>query len=271
MRSFLAALLLASAIPPGFAVAEIEQFFPARDNTLCQDPDGLLSNGGGQYLFAGRTVQTESFSRRRALLQFDLTGAIPAGSKIISASLQMYMSRTSTSSATVTLYRALADWGEGDSDALKEEGTGAPAAPGDATWIHRMYDDLLWNSPGGDFDPSESQSITVVGLGNYAWSSNTAMVADVQQWVDHPQSNFGWIVIGDEFIAQTAKRFNTREHPDLTRRPVLVVEFVQPIPASSTASILLLGIGLTWAAMIILKRNSDARWNKKASVTGERR
>ncbi len=262
MRRFLAIFVVASGVQSSLALAEIRQIFPVKDNTLFQDPDGLLSNGSGHYLFAGRTDQTDSFSRRRALLQFELAGMIPTGSQVISASLQMYMSRTSTSSTSVALHRALASWGEGASDAPKEEGTGAPAVPGDATWLHRVYDDLLWSSPGGDFDPSESQFITVVGLGNYTWPSNAAMVADVQNWVDHPQNNFGWIVIGTEVIAQTAKRFNSREHPDATRRPTLVVEYAPPVPASSAVSLLFFGVSLTVAGVIAMKRRPVSPCNK---------
>jgi hypothetical protein len=37
------------------------------------------------------------------------------------------------------------------------------------------------------------------------------MVADVQQWLDQPASNFGWIIIGNESQSGTSKRFNSRE------------------------------------------------------------
>jgi hypothetical protein len=50
-----------------------------RDNTLYEQPGGGLSNGAGQYVFAGTTVTSQ---RRRALLRFDVSGAIPAGSTV---------------------------------------------------------------------------------------------------------------------------------------------------------------------------------------------
>jgi hypothetical protein len=37
------------------------------------------------------------------------------------------------------------------------------------------------------------------------------MVADVQSWLNSPGSNFGWLVLGDESVAGSAKRFDTRE------------------------------------------------------------
>ena len=48
------------------------------------------------------------------------------------------------------------------------------------------------------------------------------MVADAQSWLDNPASNFGWLVLGDETGAATAKRFDTRESAS---PPILTIEF----------------------------------------------
>ena len=97
----------------------------SRDNTLYEQVGGGLSNGAGEYIFAGTTATTSL--RRRALLRFDVHAAVPAGSTVTSEALQLNMSRTISNAQPVSLHRVMADWGEGTSDALLEEGGGAAA------------------------------------------------------------------------------------------------------------------------------------------------
>ena len=56
------------------------------------------------------------------------------------------------------------------------------------------------------------------------------MTADVQSWLDTPASNFGWIVVGVEGTAGTAKRFDTRES---TTPPVLTIDYTAPAPPAA--------------------------------------
>jgi spore coat protein A len=197
---------------------------PSQDNTLFEDPNGSLSNGAGEHMFAGLT---DNLDLRRAVLAFDLS-SIPSNSTIESATLTLNMSRTKSNAVSVNLHRLLTDWGEGNSDAAGEEGAGA-AADGDpnhpdATWLHTAYPSSTWSSPGGDFDPNASASATVNRNGSYDWSS-TQMIDDLQIWLDEPDSNFGWIVIGDENHQKSVKRFDTRENSDPGKRPALEVVY----------------------------------------------
>jgi hypothetical protein len=92
----------------------------------------------------------------------------------------------------IELHRLLANWGEGTSQATREEGTGAPATLNDATWRHRFYDTIFWTTEGGDFSPTVSASQSVGPIGQYMWSS-AQMVADVQSWLDNrPATSVGW-------------------------------------------------------------------------------
>jgi len=226
----------------------------ARDGTLYQDVAGSLANGAGDYLFAGRTGQPNSLSRRRAVLRFNLGGQIPPFATITDVRFTLNMSRTETASSTVLAHRVLADWGEGDSDAPGEEGTGAPSEMNDATWVHTFYDTAIWLVPGGDYEPVASASRTVVGLGAYTWGSTSALVADVQEWVDDPATNHGWILIGPELLGGTAKRFDSREHPTPGNRPTLRVEFAPPVPAASTWGLVTLALLTTCAGSVRLRR-----------------
>jgi hypothetical protein len=69
---------------------------------------------------------------------------------------------------------------------------------------------------------SASQSVDATGF--YSWSG-PALVADVQSWLDNPQNNFGWVLIGNESVPQTAKRFDTRENIETSFRPALSVQY----------------------------------------------
>lgn len=203
----------------------------SRDNTLYESATGALSNGRGEYLFAGRTNQA-SDSLRRALVLFDLS-SIPPGSTVTSASLLLTMSKTISGAHVFELHPITADWGEGISDASGDEGAGAPSQSGDATWIHRFYNTNTWSSPGGDPAATVSASQSVSGTGSYAFGPSAQMTTDVQGWVSGPSTNFGWLVLGGESTAGSAKRFNSRENAAVSTRPVLAVDYV---PASSVGT-----------------------------------
>jgi MYXO-CTERM domain-containing protein len=200
----------------------------ARDNTLYDDGAGQLSNGGGTAMFAGNNAAGE---RRRALVYFDVAGHVPAGMTITGARLTLANSAANVSPVTISVHRVLEGWGEGASVAVGGgQGRGAQAEPGDATWLHRFYPGVFWSTPGGVFDPAASAWTVVGGVGLYAWESS-GLAADVQSFLDSPGSNHGWIIIGDESAAQTARRFSTREEPDPASRPVLEVTYI-PGPAA---------------------------------------
>jgi hypothetical protein len=188
---------------------------PARDNTLYESEIGAVSNGAGDFLFAGVTQNNDA---RRAVLAFDLTG-IPPWATVHAATLTLTMSKTIAGPSAVSLHRLLADWGEGASDAVGEEGAGALAQPGDATWIYTFFNTDEWATPGGDFAAAPSAATTVGGVGPYSWSS-AGLLADVAGWAADPAANFGWALRGDETGPGTAKRFNSRENssggPQLT-------------------------------------------------------
>ena len=206
--------------------AEQAVLSPVRDTTLYESTTGSLANGAGNYLFAGNNDENP-VRIRRALLAFDVRRAVPAGSVVSNVTLSLFMSRTKGREEPVTLHRVLMDWGEGLSHAEGEEGKGAPPQSGDATWLHRFYPMANWTSPGGDFASGASASTPVNKNGTYAWSS-ALMAADVQAWVDNPASDFGWLLRGNEASAQTAKRFESLQATDPTRRPQLIITFRPP-------------------------------------------
>ena len=219
---FFIPVLLAVFLLSGLAPATQVTLQPIKDNTLYQSATGSTSNGAGEYLFVGKTG---GGSVRRGLLAFGVAGNVPPGATINSVSLTLHMSRTVALNQTVSLHRVLAEWGEGTSNAGANEGGGAPATTGDATWLHRFYNTSFWTTQGGDFAATASASVSVGGIASYTWNSTPQLVADVQLWLDSGSQNFGWLVRGNESASSTAKRFDSSESLSATFRPALTINF----------------------------------------------
>jgi hypothetical protein len=198
----------------------------SKDNTLIEVADGSRSNALGDGIFTGRTNFFGGFTLRRAVIAFDVAAAIPPGATITDVTLHLYLLQSSPTSGTQTLalHRILADWGEGTS--ANFGGQGARSTPGDATWIHTFWPDTFWASAGGDFAAASSASLSVgIVPGVYTWGSTPEMVADVQSWIDDPGGSFGWIILNNEVLNGTAKKFASKENEEVTFRPVLEVAF----------------------------------------------
>lgn len=238
MRQLLLSIVV--ALVPALAVADVITIGAAKDNTIFSE-SGSLSNGAGYYLFAGTNGRGDI---RRGLLAFDIAASIPGGSTITGVTLRLHQSRTISSSQTISISRLTSDWGEAGSHASGEEGAGAAAQTGDATWTRSFFPGTAWGTSGGDFVAGASASASVAPLvGTYSWSSPT-MITDVQGWLDSG-SNFGWILRGNEAAAVTAMRFDTRDNLVAANRPSLEIEYTVPEPGS--LALLIAGTGLAAA------------------------
>ena len=195
-------------------LAQTVSLQPTKDNTMYSEGDS--SNGKGLYLFSG---VTNISNERRALLHFDLSGFVSPDS-VLSAQLQLYMSKTNNGTQTVNLYRLIRDWGEGKSDAIFEEGGGATALAGDATWNYAFYDTSAWTAPGGDFDTASTATFQVTNIGSYN-CTDAQVLADVKYWIENPNLNFGWIVIIKKKQG-SSKRFNSKDNPE--NPPTLILQ-----------------------------------------------
>ena len=106
-----------------------------RDNSIFSESNN--SGGAASTLFSGRNNRG---SPRRALLRYDVAGAIPAGSRVHRAALILHSSgaaQSETMAREFSLHRVLSDWGEGSSGkGGPGGGRGAKPTPKDATWKH---------------------------------------------------------------------------------------------------------------------------------------
>lgn len=205
------------------AASAIVALNPVADTTIF-DENADASDAKSPSLFAGRNNRD---AIRRAFLRFDFTSAIPAGVVVSSAELRLSLTRSNSGFVFASLYRVSAAWGEGTSNAGTPGGSGAPATAGDVTWTRRIYPGTFWLTPGGDTAPAATATALIgSSLTNYVFTTTPGLVADVQHWVDHPETNFGWQLRADETqIAPTAKRFGARESTDPTLAPLLLVTY----------------------------------------------
>lgn len=228
LARFAAALTLTTALfafeRPVHAQATTTTLEPSKDTSLYQDNGGSTANGAGPNLFIGRTNQSSTSSRRRALVEFDFS-SIPAGSVITSVSLEITrdMLAPTSSGQTVSMHRVTQEWGESLSLAGGPGGLGAPSVNGDATWIHTFFPSSNWTTAGGDFVATASAS--GASAAQTTINSTAALVADVQLFVDDDSMNHGWILLGNESVSGSAERYISREGPGVNFRPQLTVTF----------------------------------------------
>ena len=189
MRIF---IILIFSIFTGTALAETVTIEASQDNTLYESSQGALSNGAGSNIFSGQTNEGEI---RRAVVAFKDLSAIPAGATITSAKLHLYLNKTSADPTMLNLLRLQSDWGEGASDASGSEGKGAPAQMGDATWNHTFFDNMTWNTPGGDFSQASSATSASQASSSSAWrradtSSTGSMAASTSVMAARTRATF---------------------------------------------------------------------------------
>jgi len=91
----------------------------------------------------------------------------------------------------------------------------------------------------------------VGGSGMYVTLSSDQMAADIQAWLDNPDANFGWILLGDESVVgddvSSKRGFASFDHTTAAFRPTLSVGFV-PEPAVWVHCLILAVVlgGYTW-------------------------
>lgn len=206
-----------------------------KDNSIFQENPNN-SNGAAPTNVAGRNGSGYS---GRMLLAFDVATAIPTGATINTASLALNCSQTSAfaGSQIFFLHKLLEDWGEGTNNS-SFYGLGAAAVTGSATWNNAFHNTIPWSSLGGAFNVAGSSSTFVNAVGSYTWTG-TQVATDVQNWLNTPSTNFGWLLKGVETANNQAKGFDTRENSVAANRPQLSVNYTLPniIGTSDTLNI----------------------------------
>ena len=203
------------------SMASIVTNKPVQDATITEKtPD--TADGTGVVITSGTCGSACGVLSSRALLKFNLSNSIPSNAVITSAALTVKVVNAGATSSTFDLRKLLRDWNES------------------STWNTRLAPSTLWTVSGAsapvDFSSVITQTNFIPGVGTYTFASNSNMVADVQEWVNNPTNNFGWIVISEsQGTGQTERKFSSRE--DSANAPTLVVQF--SIPATPPQLLLL--------------------------------
>jgi hypothetical protein len=261
------------------AAANTMTFGPVQWNTLIQSTSAAnqLSNGQGD-IYVGRTNQDlngpATISIRRGLIEFNIAGSIPADATITGGSLTMCDIMGSNGNQTISLYDVLQAWGQGTSNTGNTNGAmGASPTNNDATWLYTVYDaanpalSSTWSLPGGYFSATLSGSATdnVAAGGLVTWSS-PQMVSDVQNWLNNPSDNFGWLMKGNESTGKTAKQYESDLSNDSEGCvPELTIQYTIPVPEPSSAVIAGAGMVLAggYAAVRGRVAGGGARWETR--------
>jgi hypothetical protein len=266
---------------PSTLRADVITLAPVQDATLLGGTDASGSTNNSEAnpgIYVGTDGQGNP---KRGLIEFNVAppvSGIPAGSTITGVDLELYMGNVAgggggsgngqTASETISLYDETQAWGKvtknvTNTSSLSMNGHGKPADPGDVTWNYAAYNTTAWNTLAGGNLTTNSASIAGItvgtNLGHYDWpsASNPAMVADVQNWLNNPSSNNGWLLVsGDETDAGTFRAFYSQEGSvsasNSAFAPVLTVTYT-PVPEPSGISLVAVGMP------ILLRRRSRNR------------
>ncbi len=179
-----------------------------RDTTIARIAEPVPAGARKTCRVNGRS--TRGASRETCvLLRWDLS-AIPPGSTVVSATLQLHVEE-GAAKRPFRIFPLMRPWNEAK-----------------ATWLVATPI-LPWDRRGADGPADRGKGVLAsppdgVGQGALTLGFTKAGVAVVQDWVNRPSANFG-IVLANNQNAEGAT-FCTREHGTAKRRPKLTVAFI---------------------------------------------
>ena len=279
--AILLGILFLLLLPTSSFCQESTVLFPVKDNTLIESSSGSFSNGSGAFIFAGRVGGPGDLTLRRAVFQFDVESALPNPVDIQDISLTLTVIQSGDGGAqNVSLHRVLSDWGEGTSSA--SGGQGDLSSDNDATWIHTFYPSAEWGVPGGHFVANPSATLELGSSGTFVIENQLGLLADLEFWIENPDQNFGWILLGDESGRdKTVQKIGSRENNTESQRPQLAVTYLDPaLPVELTDFDVVINgdqAHLTWetltetnnAGFEVQHRMDNATFNTLSFISGE--
>lgn len=277
----IAAAIGAMAVGAASAQAEVVDIAAAQDATLLGGSDATTNNSlADPGIFVGTDGEGNP---KRGLIEFNIASAVPATATITGVELELTVGQVAGSGGgvsgggsgpeTMGLYDQTQAWGQPTNfpGATSFGGHGHGAAPdaGDATWNYAFYPSTAWNVSGGNWTSSSTDlaDAQVFGMDNYvaSWSS-AAMVAAVQNWLDNPSKNNGWLIKNsDEVDSVDFRAFwswqGAANNNDPAIAPELIVTYTTSAPnlvwyGSPSAN----GDGKTWDI------GNNTNWNNGSTL-----
>ncbi len=179
-------------------------------DTWLQESTPSTNAGGDAVLRMDRDAPAGSHQSLNALLRFDL-GAIPPGAKVRSVQLSLHVTNR-TSGEGFFLYAAGRDWSESQ-----------------ATWA-RATSSTVWSAPGARGAADRGSSVLGTLLpsvtGAYSLTLGAAGIAAVQEWVNSPANNRGFVL--DASTNMDGLDVASSEATTSAQRPRLTVTYSPP-------------------------------------------
>jgi len=156
---------------------------------------------GGNCTATTLTVANPGAMLTRALLQFDVSGAL-SFPQVLSADLGLYLTSESSSTVTtVSAYPLTQSWGSA------------------VTWTSRDGANN-WTTQGGTYSTTNATSSNVGGsIGWYHWAPTSL----VQSWINGTTPNDGFLLTQSVSGTTNTFQFASSEYSDPTKRPSLAV------------------------------------------------
>jgi len=227
-------------------------FTSTADVTLANDVFTNANVGGLENL---QTYYGDA-ENRRSLMIWDLS-ALSGDITISAATVELYRYHTYMDNDTeIALYRVTSDWVEGTGHDFWPD---ASYVPDGATWLTATAT-VPWTTPGGDYDPTALDQLTIPTGMALGWMHLDATAA-VQAWVGGSASNYGLLLrpLSGEW---TDHQFYSREAVTTTLRPRLVITYTSGAPAP-TLDITAPTGGTNWP----VSSTQQIRWNTTGVVT----
>ena len=208
-----------------------------RDTTLIVHPQKQKRNynAGGEDFLLCTPIGGVFFVAFDIMEAFEEIG-ITQETNILNASISLYAESVGNdTSQQIVIRRVLLPWHEG---VQKSQ----PAKENELTYNSAMHQNFPWNKPPAqamlegvngehpsDYNGSEDVAYRVDGLteigtaeGRYIWHGNPITEA-ARFWFAYPDYSYGYLFALRDGTASV--RFSSKEQPDETRRPILIVRY----------------------------------------------
>ena len=200
---------------------EDQPLYQAPSSTLTLQPDAAQGKDtwvtadqpSNNYGVTGEMVVSGGNDPKYFLDRFDLS-AIPFGSRILSARLEMYLGYLDSNdpAGTFSIFPMTQDWSEGSGDWWNPgDGVSWDTADGSTAWS--------WSDNHRSARPVATTQVDPAFSGPHSWEIRSL----VQQWVSGETPNFGLVLKGDERI--TGAGFYSSDYSTASKRPRLSISY----------------------------------------------
>jgi hypothetical protein len=282
-RWVIAACVCSIALLTGRASHAATQVLAASDDTFINGGNPDNNNGGSNSLFTGEDGHS---GLMRTLVRFAMPAGLQGRASVTGAQLSLTVQalpmNQTMKAGVLTLAAVSQPWvqgnGVGNDTYSYTVGQACGGTITGTTWNQTSCaTSTAWTTPGGTVAASASGQASTAGVSNapVVWdsSSNPAMTADVQRWIDSPATNNGWrIVSSTEGNAGWAQRFYSIEAgsnaPSLSVTYSCKPGFVESgtsclatstVPASPPWALVLLGISVCIGSMAVPRASRRRR------------